>query len=489
MKLRIHHPEVRGFTIPLDGHGIIVGREGGHVDLELNWDARISRRHMRLWREDGNFWFEDLGSRNGTWLGRRRLQGAYPLVEGVTILVGESELTLVSADEPEPESFATGDVEPLRPSRTPAPSNGALDHLKPGDTIEVVILPPELEDSIAPADLARDLLDAFASITPAPGSVALAVVPPPAPEPPPLAPRFVGDDRVLLSLPSRAELAALWARELSMGALFVPTAQPPRHGLRVQVLVDTPDGAIELAAHVVHVVGPELATAGMPSGAGLHVELSDHTRAQLQSYVDGRAAGLELAGAPAVQPSIARADVDRGIARVRELITHFEENDVYGGLELPPTASPAELARRFDELRTLFIELQRLASPPQLARISAADRLLQRAEVIMTDPERRLEHDFRQGHVRAEERIAAARHERGPAVAALREAWNRALPERHDKALVLMREVVTAKKAHDVVKALRLAHAALELDPFNEDLRRAIDAWQRHPDLAAVRAG
>jgi Tfp pilus assembly protein PilZ len=490
MKLRIHHPKVREFAIPLEDRGFFVGREGGRVDLELNWDARVSRRHVRVWPDTGTFWFEDLGSRNGTWLGPRRLVGAYPLIEGVTITVGESELTLVGEEEPEHASIATGEFEPLRLGLSPE-TRALLAAAKPDDTLEIIVLPPELDDFISEAqisrDLVSDLLPPSAAGADSPGGTPLDRVPvapsdPPGPSVPP--PKFVDDDRVLFALPSRAALADVWSAGMSKGALFVPCPAPPPRGRRVHVLLDAPDGAIELAAEVVHVVEPADASDGVPAGVGLHLDLGGPTRSAVQRYVDRLVPGLSLAdgSAPSMRQELraaSREDIDRGLARVRALIAAFEDGDIYGGLDVPPTANATQLARRVTELRVLFGELEPLASPPQLARISAAGKLLDRAEAIINDPDRRLEHDFRQGEVRAEARIRAARDQSGPSLAVLREAWKRALPERYDKALVLTREAVAAKKSRDLLKAARLARAALDLDPFHDELRRAAEAWSQ----------
>ncbi|MBI3930195.1 MAG: FHA domain-containing protein [Armatimonadetes bacterium] len=55
--------------------GLTVGCTGGDADIELDGDSTMSRRHGRLWLQDGEVWYEDLGSSNGSWIGSVRLAG------------------------------------------------------------------------------------------------------------------------------------------------------------------------------------------------------------------------------------------------------------------------------------------------------------------------------------------------------------------------------------------------------------------------------
>jgi DNA-binding winged helix-turn-helix (wHTH) protein len=57
----------------------------------------VSRRHACVTVEGARSTLEDLGSRNGTFLGGRRLTGPLPLVDGSEILVGSEVLTYWSA--------------------------------------------------------------------------------------------------------------------------------------------------------------------------------------------------------------------------------------------------------------------------------------------------------------------------------------------------------------------------------------------------------
>ena len=61
----------------LSAEEMILGRESGvHIQVP---DPSVSRRHARLAWHGGQFWIEDLGSSNGTYVNGQRLAGPYPL--------------------------------------------------------------------------------------------------------------------------------------------------------------------------------------------------------------------------------------------------------------------------------------------------------------------------------------------------------------------------------------------------------------------------
>jgi len=75
-------------------------------DVDLDQDdpeAKVSRRHARIMREGGQFFIEDLGSTNGTFInrGRRLLPGnRHPLNNGDEIIVGKTFLKFVVEGAP-----------------------------------------------------------------------------------------------------------------------------------------------------------------------------------------------------------------------------------------------------------------------------------------------------------------------------------------------------------------------------------------------------
>ncbi|HQR40527.1 MAG TPA: FHA domain-containing protein, partial [Blastocatellia bacterium] len=75
-------------------------------DVDLDQDdpeAKVSRRHARIIQEKGQFYIEDLGSTNGTFInrGRRLLPGnRHPLNNGDEIIVGKTFLKFVVEGAP-----------------------------------------------------------------------------------------------------------------------------------------------------------------------------------------------------------------------------------------------------------------------------------------------------------------------------------------------------------------------------------------------------
>lgn len=79
-------------TLPLQEGRLIVGRCGS-ADIRIG-DAAASREHLAL-HVGEEVRVEDLGSRNGTFLGGRRLRGQASWQPGEPLLVGSTSLTLV----------------------------------------------------------------------------------------------------------------------------------------------------------------------------------------------------------------------------------------------------------------------------------------------------------------------------------------------------------------------------------------------------------
>jgi pSer/pThr/pTyr-binding forkhead associated (FHA) protein len=84
-----------GTSLPLRGGGILIGRNP-ECALVLD-DDYASGRHCRIHPDpsgrDG--WVvEDLGSTNGTFIGRDRLTGSRPVEVGTTLRIGKTVLEL-----------------------------------------------------------------------------------------------------------------------------------------------------------------------------------------------------------------------------------------------------------------------------------------------------------------------------------------------------------------------------------------------------------
>lgn len=89
-----------GFTFPLLGSPLIVGRyseRSGPVDLDLALvadAAAVSRHHALIYFDAGSWHIQDMGSANGTYVGRaggalERLQSTTPVAPGDQVAFGD----------------------------------------------------------------------------------------------------------------------------------------------------------------------------------------------------------------------------------------------------------------------------------------------------------------------------------------------------------------------------------------------------------------
>src|ERR1700738_1035533 len=78
---------------PKSGEGYIFGRRND-CDVVLPYDSQISRSHARL-IESGDGWhLEDLGSRNGTYIGKQKVVDTMPIAPGQMFRMGRTWLRL-----------------------------------------------------------------------------------------------------------------------------------------------------------------------------------------------------------------------------------------------------------------------------------------------------------------------------------------------------------------------------------------------------------
>lgn len=75
--------------------GLIVGRDAKSSDLHMN-DQSVSRRHARIFHENGSVWIEDLGSGNGTFINGQALKkgASAELPSQGTVTFGGVQLTV-----------------------------------------------------------------------------------------------------------------------------------------------------------------------------------------------------------------------------------------------------------------------------------------------------------------------------------------------------------------------------------------------------------
>jgi DNA-binding winged helix-turn-helix (wHTH) protein len=97
----------------VDGENV-VGRDASCA-VRIDWPT-ISRRHARILVRDGRAAIEDLGSKNGTLIQGRRIEGKVDLVDGDEVRVGRASLTFHASCG---EGVSTASVEPIRGTSEP----------------------------------------------------------------------------------------------------------------------------------------------------------------------------------------------------------------------------------------------------------------------------------------------------------------------------------------------------------------------------------
>jgi len=88
----VEPPQLKGLTYPL-GEELTVGRAAGcQVTID---DTYASQLHARVFSRDGQLFVEDLGSTNGTYLNRNKVQGPQLMRRGDRLQVGNTVMELV----------------------------------------------------------------------------------------------------------------------------------------------------------------------------------------------------------------------------------------------------------------------------------------------------------------------------------------------------------------------------------------------------------
>ena len=91
-RLVVTEGPLRGTTLPLTSSAILIGRAPS-CTLVLD-DDYSSSRHARLYPENGQWFVEDLGSTNGTFLGQKKVDRPMPVGPGDEVRLGKSTLEL-----------------------------------------------------------------------------------------------------------------------------------------------------------------------------------------------------------------------------------------------------------------------------------------------------------------------------------------------------------------------------------------------------------
>lgn len=91
-QLRVTGGPLAGTRITLSDQTILIGRADDST-LVLT-DDFASSRHARLTQREGQWYVEDLGSTNGTYLDQQRVQGPLAVAPGQPIRIGATVIEL-----------------------------------------------------------------------------------------------------------------------------------------------------------------------------------------------------------------------------------------------------------------------------------------------------------------------------------------------------------------------------------------------------------
>jgi hypothetical protein len=467
MKLRVMHPAIGEFSFVLRSNGeTTVGRKGGRVDVELNWDARVSRRHGQFWQVSGELWFQDLDSRNGSFHGQTRLDKRLRLLPGDSVLVGETAITVsemeAATEATAAEKTLTGNAHPSTHGEVLVSNGFETIHTERFATDDLRLSVP-LPDTVQ--RMTERHRRRYARLT--------------------------CTTEVHFRLSKDTDWTVTKAFNVSEGGLFVESTSPPNTSARVMVRLNTSSGPLRLHGIVKHVV--EDPQSSHPPGFGVEfVDMSTANRKSVRNLVDAISRGIAAIATGDSGPGTHGSSGDwtrlRRQFEVFAEANHFldvcEASNAYLALKVSPEATSDVLLRAVQNLKDMLHGgIEHYPEAPR-KRIEAAVSALDRVASVLSDSAQRLAYDFRQGLVRAKERIEAAKNGTGPSLNELRQAWNRVLPEQVDEAAILMREAFALVHRTDVAEEDRLRQAigagrdALVLNPFFEEFRVVVDSWQ-----------
>lgn len=82
-------------SVDVQGNWVLTMGRREDCDLCLPFDTQVSREHARLiCKDDGTWLLEDAGSRNGTYIGKRKVETSAGLEPGVLFRIGQTWLRL-----------------------------------------------------------------------------------------------------------------------------------------------------------------------------------------------------------------------------------------------------------------------------------------------------------------------------------------------------------------------------------------------------------
>jgi serine phosphatase RsbU (regulator of sigma subunit) len=110
IRVRLQSPHTVPADYDFEGPEIVIGRAAGAAVVIP--DTRVSRQHARIVRRDGDWWVEDLGTRNGTLLNGELMAGAAKLKAGDRLGIGDSIVRFIG-DAADSSTAASADPAPF----------------------------------------------------------------------------------------------------------------------------------------------------------------------------------------------------------------------------------------------------------------------------------------------------------------------------------------------------------------------------------------
>lgn len=142
-----------GKEFPLDGDALIIGRQPDcAIWLE---STAVSRQHAQVVCRDSQYFVEDLGSSNGTYLNGKRIEERASFTEEDTLQIGPYAFAL-RPDAPPPPAEAADEGLVIREQVNATPTNQSLYNQNPAHKLQVVL---EISQHLARTLEVEPLLD------------------------------------------------------------------------------------------------------------------------------------------------------------------------------------------------------------------------------------------------------------------------------------------------------------------------------------------
>lgn len=109
-----------GKTYPLEQAELTIGRDTVN-QIVIN-DAEVSRKHAKLTLKGNDYFIEDLGSTNGTFVSGQRLSGPRPLKPGELVAFGEGIVLMYEAASDPNATMLSGSAKAVRQAAAAQPA-------------------------------------------------------------------------------------------------------------------------------------------------------------------------------------------------------------------------------------------------------------------------------------------------------------------------------------------------------------------------------